>query len=74
MSAKRGPKMQQPDHETVYQFVCRHSRPFVESAEVVDEFKDVSGVTIRDRLHDLADDGRIERKRVGNALVWYVSE
>lgn len=45
--------------------------PFVTTTEIADEL-DVANQTVLKRLHELHDEGRIERKDVGaNAVVWW---
>jgi len=75
MSAKRGPKMSEPSHESVYQFVREKSEPFVTTGDVAEEFQSVSGKTVRERLKDLAEDGRLKTRKVGaHAKVWYLPD
>lgn len=67
--------MTEPTHETVYQFVERQSCPFVTAGDVAEEFPDVAERTIRGRLNDLADRGKLEARRVGAAAkVWYLPD
>lgn len=75
MSAKRGPKMSEPSHDDVLQFVQRNSCPFVTSGDVAERFDEVHDRTIRKRLNDLVESGRLEMRKVGaNAKVWYVPD
>lgn len=72
MSGKRGPSMSDPAHEDVLKFVQQNSCPFVTSNDVAEEFADVSGRTVRERLNDLKQSGQLECRRVGaHAKVWY---
>jgi len=74
MSANRGPKMSDPTHEQVYQFVHEHSCPFVTTGDVAERFPDVTERTVRERLKDLAGDERLACRQVGpHAKVWYDS-
>lgn len=73
MSSKRGPKMSEPSHDRVLRFVRRHSRPFVSTAEVSEQFDTVTKRTINDRLNDLEQQGELEKYEIGaNAIVWYL--
>lgn len=73
MVSKRGPKMCEPTHEQVYQFVREHHKPFVTSSDVSEQFSNVSGRTIRKRLNDLTDQGKLKRREVGaSAVLWYI--
>ena len=75
MSTKRGPKMSDPAHEDVLQFVRRNTCPFVTSGDVAEEFPEVSDRTIRKRLNDLVERGDLKRKKVGAAAkVWYIPD
>jgi hypothetical protein len=71
MSAKPGPKMTKAPHNKVEQVVSENSQPFVTTANVVGEFE-ASRRTVRKRLHDLRDDGRIRGREVGaNCWIWW---
>jgi len=73
MSSKPGPKMSDPTHQDVLQFVHRNSAPFVTTNDVAEEFEDVTRKTVISRLHDLADEGELDRRKVGAAAkVWYI--
>lgn len=73
MSSRPGPKMKEPTHDQVYQFVREHSRPFVTSREVAEEFPSVARRTINGRLNELHDRGRIAKREIGaNSVVWYL--
>lgn len=75
MSSKPGRKMSDPTHSQVKQFVCQHSRPFVTSKEVAEEFGSVSRRTLNNRLNALVDRGELEKRRVGaQSVVWYCTE
>lgn len=72
MSTKPGPKMSDPSHEEVLQFVLANPKPFVKTGEVAEEFDAVSQRTIHSRLDDLVNDGKLEKDEVGaNGVVWY---
>lgn len=72
MSAKRGPKMSDPSHDDVLQFVQRNSCPFVTTSDVAEEFDEVHDRTIRKRLNDLVEREELKMREVGaNAKVWY---
>jgi len=67
--------MQEPYHEQVYEFVSEHRKPFVTSSDVSEQFPQVSARTVRERLSDLVDDGRLKVREVGGASkVWYLPE
>jgi hypothetical protein len=67
--------MMDPTHEQVVQFVRGHSRPFVTTAEVTDEFDTVSRRTINGRLNDLHDRGEIGKRKIGRgSVVWFLQE
>lgn len=73
MSPKRGPKMVEPSYDDVFRFAQQHSCPFVTSADVAAEFPKVSDKTIRKRLNELVDRGKLKSRRVGaHAKVWYI--
>jgi hypothetical protein len=74
MSSRRGPKMKEPTHEQVYQFLQQHPKPFAKTSRVAEEYPGPSERTIRERLRDLRDDGRIRATRVGDALVWWLED
>lgn len=74
MSAKRGPKMSEPGHDEVHQFVQETSCPFVTTEEVSEHYDEVTSRTIRKRLRDLVDQNRLRSRRVGpHAIVWYLA-
>lgn len=65
--------MADPSHSDVLEFVERNSEPFVTSKDVAEEFTDVTDRTVRERLHDLVDEGKLKMRRVGaHAKVWYL--
>jgi predicted ArsR family transcriptional regulator len=67
--------MTEPDHDTVYQFVQRQSAPFVTSGDVAEQFPEVADRTVRNRLNDLVEQGRLESRFVGAAAkVWYLPD
>jgi len=75
MSTKRGPKMQNPTHEQVLQFVRENSTPFVTTADVEEQFPEVARRTLNNRLNDLHSRGEIEKRMIGcNTAVWYVRD
>jgi DeoR/GlpR family transcriptional regulator of sugar metabolism len=75
MGSKRGPKMQEPKHDSVLQFVREHSDPFVTTGDVSEQFDTVESRTIRNRLNKLAEDGRLQCRQVGgSAKVWYTQD
>jgi hypothetical protein len=64
--------MGEPTYEEVLQFVHQHSRPFVETSEVAEEFDTVSRRTIFDRLQYLHDNWSLEKRNIGgNSVVWW---
>lgn len=72
MSPKPGPKMSKPSHNQVLQFVREQSCPFVTTKEVSKEFDSVGRRTINKRLNKLADEEKIEKRKIGpQAVVWY---
>ena len=72
MSTRRGPKMSEPHHDEILHFVQRHDCPFVTSSDVAEQFPQVSDRTIRKRLDDLVEQGKLKQRRVGaHAKVWY---
>jgi len=67
--------MSDPDYEQVLQFVREHSRPFVKSVEVSEEFPEVSRRTINERLNTLHDRDKIQKRKIGaNGAVWYTED
>lgn len=67
--------MSDPTYDDVIQFVRRHSRPFVKSIEVHEQFNDVSRRTINKRLNDLCDAGELEKSKIGaNGIVWWLPD
>jgi len=75
MSSKRGPKMQSPKHEDVAQFVRQSSCPFVTTKDVSEQFGSVSRRTIWNRLEDLEQRGKLEKREIGaNSTVWYTPD
>jgi predicted ArsR family transcriptional regulator len=73
MSQKRGPKMSEPAHEDVLQFVQKKSEPFVTTGDVAEQFPDVSEKTVRQRLKDLANTDSLQTRKIGpHAKVWYL--
>lgn len=72
MSSRPGPKMVEPSHDKVLQFVRSHSRPFVTSREVAERFDSVSRRTINNRLNALHDRGELGKREIGaRSVVWY---
>ncbi|WP_147435666.1 hypothetical protein [Halobellus sp. Atlit-38R] len=72
MSTKPGPKMKNPTHEQVLDFVREHSRPFVTTSDVLEKFSTVSRRTINKRLNDLHDRGELQKREIGaQSVVWY---
>lgn len=63
--------MSDPSHDEVLRFVQQNRDPFVTSTDVSEEYPEVSNRTIRKRLKDLAESGKLARRRVGQAWVWY---
>lgn len=75
MSAKPGPKMQEPTHDQVLQFVREKSSPFVTTKDVVEKFDNIGRRTLNNRLNDLNERGKIQKRKIGgNAVVWYVED
>lgn len=75
MSSKRGRKMADPSYGDVYQCVQQHSCPFVTTTDVSEQFPSVTDRTIRNRLDELVERDRLERRRVGpHAKVWYLPD
>lgn len=75
MSQKPGPKMKDPSHEEVLQFVREQRRPFVTTQEVAKEFDNVSRRTINARLNDLHQENKLKKREMGaGSVVWYVEE
>jgi len=75
MSIKPGPKMSDPTYDDVLQFVRQHSRPFVKSIEVHEQFDGVSRRTINERLNDLCDADKLEKSEIGaNGIVWWLPD
>jgi len=73
MSTRRGPKMKSPTHDQVLQFVRQQNCPFVTTAEVAERFNSVTRRTINQRLNDLHDEDRIEKREIGaRSVVWYL--
>jgi len=73
MSTKWGPPMSDPAHEDVLEFVRQNSCPFVTSGDVAEQFPEVSDRTVRKRLNDLLDRGKLEMRQIGaHAKVWYL--
>jgi len=73
MSSRRGPKMADPGHDQVLQFVREHSRPFVTSREVAERFDTVSRRTINNRLNTLHGQGELGKRKIGaRSVVWYL--
>lgn len=73
MSSRPGPKMKNPTHEQVLQFLRNHSRPFVTTREVTEEFPSVSRRTLNGRLNELHDRGDIGKRKIGaRSVVWYL--
>jgi len=72
MSTKPGPDMSEPYHQDVKQVVQEQSEPFVTTSDVAEVFPDVSHRTIRKRLNDLVDQGKLRCREIGaNSKVWY---
>ena len=72
MSSRPGPKMVDPSHEKVLQFVREHRRPFVTSREVAERFDSVSRRTINNRLNTLHDREQLGKRKIGaRSIVWY---
>lgn len=72
VSTKRGPKMGEPAHYQVRQFVYEHNQPFVTTNDVAEAFDSVSRRTINKRLNDLHERGEIRKRHIGpNSVVWY---
>lgn len=75
MSAKPGPKMSEPGHDDVLQFVREHPDPFVTTTDVSEEFGSVTRRTINNRLNDLFEKDELAKKHIGrNAVVWFIPE
>lgn len=75
MSGKVGRKMSEPTYEEVYQFVQETSCPFVTSDDVAEQYQEVSDRTIRNRLNDLVDQGKLQYRKIGaSAKVWYLPD
>lgn len=62
--------MKATDEELV-QFIRDSSEPVLTSKEVAEEFG-LRRQSAHDRLLELHDDGRIQRKQVGPSVVWYL--
>ena len=61
-------------NEDVIEVMVEHSDLFVTAGEVAEEIG-VTSTTANERLHELREEGRVERKEVGaNAVVWWVPE
>jgi len=74
MSSTPGPKMSEPSHSRVLQFVREHRKPFVTTADASEQFPDVTRRTIYKRLEDLHDQGELEKRQIGaRAVVWYMA-
>lgn len=76
MAATPGPDMQEPYHddvlECVEQFIDENCAPFVQTTDVSEEFSSVSKRTVYNRLDDLAQRKRLEKRQVGaNSTVWW---
>lgn len=72
MSAKRGPKMSNPTHDEVLEFVRENSSPFATTGDVAEQFPTVSEKTVRARLKDLVKEERLTVRKIGpHAKVWY---
>jgi len=79
MATTPGPDMQKPYHEDVLQYVRRfvyeNGQPFVKTTDVSERFSDVSKRTIFNRLDDLEDKGKLEKRQVGaNSTVWWPAD
>lgn len=75
MSSKPGPKMQAPTHKSVLDCLRQNSCPFSTTGDVAEQFPEVTRRTVRSRLHDLADEGEIQRREVGaNGVIWYTAD
>lgn len=75
MSTKAGPKMQNPTHEEVLQFVRENSTPFVTTKDVEENFDQVGRRTLNNRLNDLHERGDVEKRMIGgNSAVWFVRD
>jgi len=61
-------------NEDVIKAIETHSDVFVTATEVADEIG-VTSTTINERLHELKEEGEVERKKVGaNAVVWWLPD
>jgi DeoR/GlpR family transcriptional regulator of sugar metabolism len=61
-------------HDEVLRVVKSIDRPFATTEDVAVHF-DVSERTVRNRLNDLVDDGRLSCREIGaSAKVWYVED
>lgn len=65
--------MSKPTHQQVKQVVSQNSCPFATTQDVAEQFPDVTDKTIRKRLKDLVEQGKLRRRKVGAAAnVWYL--
>jgi len=71
MSSKPGPKMSEPHHGDVLEFVQQKSEPFAATEDVAEAFDTVSERTIRKRLNDLVADGELRCREIGSGKVYY---
>lgn len=71
--------MSEPTHNQVYRFVYRfvheNDCPFVKTKDLAEEFSSPTKRTLRGRLNDLVEEGRLKSREVGGSgKVWYLPD
>lgn len=71
MSAKKEGRPPKVSDEAIINLVQEEERPFSTASDVADQLP-IGNDAVRHRLNNLAEDGRINREKVGRSVVWWV--